>query len=97
MAALHSQSVIAQFWNSTMPLCWLPNVTRFRTGGELQRSTYPRRNWPPWEKPIALTAGAVERMGWLARSEQTCSSCLFTSPKKVAVRSELGSGSRRML
>lgn len=79
-----------------MPLCWLPKVTRFATGGLLQRSTYPRRNWPPWEKPIALIADAFERIGWDAKSSQTFSICKVRFPKKVAVRSAVASSSMRM-
>lgn len=42
-------------------------------------------------------AGEVERMGWVERSVQTLSTWRVKLPRKVAVRSEDGSSSRRML
>jgi hypothetical protein len=46
-APLQSQSVALQDWNSEIPLCWLPNVTKLLTSGKLHRSIYPLKNCPP--------------------------------------------------
>ena len=77
---------------SAMPLCWLPKVIRVFTGGLLQRWTYPRRNWPPWEKPMALKPD--ESSGIVESCEQTVAICSSTRPKKVAERSASESSSR---
>ena len=96
-APLQSQSVAPQVWNSEIPLCWLPNVTKLRTGGKLHLSIYPRRNCPPWLNPKASTAGAVDRMGCAARSAQTFSICSVRLPKNVADLSADASSSRRIM
>ena len=41
-------------------------------------------------------AGAVERMGWAARSSQTLATSSVRLPRKVAFWSALGSSSRRI-
>ena len=70
-----------------MPLCWLPYVTKLRTLKPSQRSTRPRRNCPPWEKPKAstlTTPWAFVRFGFIRSSSQITSDCAVIFPKKVA-------------
>ena len=75
---------MSQLLKSMMPLCGLPNVTRFLTGGLLHVSTQARMNCPPWEKPMALIAGAALRIGSSAMKEQAVAISSVRLPKKVA-------------
>lgn len=51
-------------------------------------------NWPPCEKPSALMAGAVLRMGSLASWAQTVSRWVVRLPRKEAWRSVVDESAR---
>lgn len=83
-------------WDAT---CWDPRVIKLRTvtpprGAPLHLSTRARRNWPPWEKPIAsnwrdgFSRGSTSR-GRAASCAQANETWSLAWPKKVA---RLGAG-----